>query len=293
MTKANFSPRPALSGGRGGALAHPFLKWAGGKTALLPEILPRLPQKKFGTYFEPFLGAGAVFFALAAEDRFKKAVIGDTNAELMLAYKALARDPVSIIGALEDHIYEEKHYYDVRAQKPSSLNASARAARLIYLNRTCFNGLYRVNRKGEFNVPFGRYENPTICDRENLLAVSRVLRKATVAPGTDFEALVEAAHKGDVVYFDPPYVPVSETANFTGYSVGGFTDVEQVRLRDVAKALDARGVRVLLSNSDTPRVRALYRGFRIEEVSAPRRVNSKGGKRGNVGELIITGRKAS
>ena len=177
----------------------------------------------------------------------------------------------------------------MRAKNPRILSDWVAAARFIYLNRTCFNGLYRVNKKGMFNVPFGAYTNPTICDEENLRAVSEALRGTKII-SANFEATLETAKRGDVVYCDPPYLPVSITANFTTYTVGGFGLVDQTRLRDVAKALDARGVHVLLSNSDTPLVRKLYKGFRIEEVQAPRRVNSKAGKRGNVGELLISGR---
>jgi DNA adenine methylase len=268
--------------------AKPFLKAVGGKTVLLPEILPRLPAK-IKTYYEPFLGGGAVFFALAAAGRFERAVVSDANEELAITYVALANLTDKVVRALKKHVYDETHYYSVRAQDPLKLEMSVRAARLIYLNKTCFNGLWRVNRKGQFNVPFGRYTNPTICDEENLRAVSLALRRVTVA-SLDFEKTVLPAKRGDAVYFDPPYVPVSETANFTAYTAGGFGPDDQARLRDVAKRLDERGVHVLLSNADTPLVRELYKGFRIESVQAPRRVNSKGGKRGNVGELLISGK---
>lgn len=271
-------------------IAHPFLKYAGGKTALLPEILSRLP-KKIGTYYEPFIGGGAVFFALAAEGRFKNAVIGDANEELIRTYRALARNVDVVVRHLKKHVYEEEHYYFVRAKNPRILSDAVAAARFIYLNRTCFNGLYRVNKKGLFNVPFGAYTNPTICDEENLRAVSKVLRKVEIVSAS-FEPTVELARRGDVIYCDPPYFPLSVTANFTTYTVDGFGLADQTRLRDFAKKLDARGVRVLLSNSDTPLVRKLYRGFKIEEVQAPRRVNSKVGKRGNVGELLISGKNA-
>jgi DNA adenine methylase len=268
-------------------IAHPFLKAVGGKTTLLPEILPRLPAK-IKTYYEPFVGGGAVFFALVAEGRFGRVVLGDANEEFMRTYAAIVQDVNGVIRALKKHVYDEKLYYIVRAQDPQSLHAVARAARLIYLNKTGFNGLYRVNRKGEFNVPFGRYTNPTICDEENLVAVGRVLQQAALT-SLDFEQTVTPAKCGDVVYFDPPYVPLSTTSNFTTYTAGGFGLKDQKRLRDVAKKLDARGVHVLLSNSDTPLVRKLYAGFRIEKVRAPRRINSKGGKRGDVGEVLILG----
>lgn len=271
-------------------IARPYLKAVGGKTALLPEILPRLPDK-IGTYYEPFLGGGAVFFALAAEKRFARAVVGDANEEFAHAYAELSRDVDGVIRELSKHIYEETYYYSVRAQDPLSLDSSARAARLIFLNKTCFNGLYRVNRKGKFNVPFGSYKNPTICDEENLRAVSEVLQRTkTTLTSLDFEKTVLPAKRGDVVYMDPPYVPASKTSDFTTYTAGGFSLDDQRCLRDVTRKLDARGVHVLLSNSDTPFVRDLYAGFRIEEVQAPRRVNSKGGKRGNVGELLISGK---
>ncbi len=268
--------------------ARPFVKWAGGKTALLHEILPRLP-KKIGTYYEPFVGGGAVFFALAAEGRFKRAVLGDANEELMNAYDIIARGPTLIVAALKRHVYEEKYYYAVRAQIPRDMvNNIHRAARFIYLNRTCFNGLYRVNRQGKFNVPFGRYTNPRICDEENLIAAHVALRDVRFS-SLDFQNTVLTAKKGDAVYFDCPYWPVSETSNFTAYAVGGFGEEDQVRLRNVALKLSEKGVHVLLSNSDTPFVRKLYKGFKIEEVQAPRRVNSKASKRGNVGELLISG----
>jgi DNA adenine methylase len=281
-------------------VAHPFLKFAGGKTALLLEILPRLP-KKIKTYYEPFVGGGAVFFALAAEEgRFKRANISDTNTELISTYITLATDVEEIIERLKRHVKEhsEKYYYEVRAVDVyAGLHPVERAARMIYLNRTCFNGLYRVNKLGRFNVPFGDYKNPTICDEGNLRAVSVALNekagtnafRTSIVP-LDFEAATTGAKQGDAVYFDSPYVPVSATSNFTAYSKDGFGPEDQTRLRDCFARLDKRGVHVLLSNSDTPFVRKLYKGFKIERVEAPRRINSKGGKRGNVGELLISGR---
>jgi DNA adenine methylase len=273
------------------AAAHPFVKAVGGKTFLLPEILKRLPAK-INTYYEPFVGGGAVFFALASERRFKWAVIGDANAELMNVYMTIQKSPTALMEFLErGFAQDEKSYYKIRAQDPKTLVPLARAARTIYLNKVGFNGLYRVNRKGVFNVPWGRQEGRTLFYDENIFACSTALR-GTALTSLDFEATVWPAKRGDVVYLDSPYLPVSVTANFTSYTAGGFGLAEQTRLRDVAKKLDARGVRVLLSNSDTPLTRKLYRGFKIEEVQAPRRVNSKGGKRGNVGELLISRRNA-
>jgi len=273
-------------------IAHSPVKWAGGKSFLAPEILRRLPAK-ISTYYEPFLGGGAVFFALAAEGRFKRAVIGDANEELMNLYAMVQNHPGALMGytdAIGDK-QNEKAYYEVRALNPNSLVPLERAARMLYLNKTGFNGLYRVNKKGGFNVPWGKQEGRTLFDEENILACSEALAETTLT-SIDFEKTVFAAKSGDVVYCDSPYIPVSDTANFTTYTAGGFTLADQERLRDVAKKLIDRGVYVLLSNADTPLVRKLYRGFKIEEVQAPRRVNSKASKRGNVGELLISGRKA-
>lgn len=274
------------------ASARPVLKWAGGKTSLLPAILPRLPAQ-MDRYYEPFMGGGAVFFALASERRFKQAFLGDANAELMLTYQTLARKPEAVIAELEKLAAEhsEKFFYAVRARKLATrehgVDAVAVAARLLYLNKTCFNGLYRVNKKGEFNVPFGDYKNPTICDEDALRAAARVLAPADMGVA-DFEECVQSARRGDAVYFDPPYVPASDTANFTAYSKGGFGLNEHERLRDTAEKLIARGVHVLLSNSDTPLVRYLYEGFKLEPVKARRAINSKGDKRGHVVELLIS-----
>lgn len=275
-----------------GPVARPPWKWVGGKTQLLSEILPRLPAK-IKTYYEPFVGGGAVFFALAEEKRFKHANLSDSNEELINAYRTLASDPAGVIKKLKHHTHRhsEAWFYTTRSLDPKELSRVDRAARFIYLNKTCFNGLYRVNKKGAFNVPFGKYANPTICDEVNLLVVSGVLRGSkALATAGDFESTTLSAKRGDAVYFDPPYVPVSDTANFTAYAVGGFDYVEQVRLRDVAARLVKRGVHVLLSNSATALVRKLYEGFKIEEVSARRAINSKGDKRGNVGELLISGK---
>jgi DNA adenine methylase len=270
-------------------IAHPPCKWAGGKTALLPEILPRLPTK-IGTYYEPFVGGGAVFFALAAEGRFKRAVLGDANEELMNVYDVIRREPHSLMLFLgRGFEQDEKAYYKIRAQDPKTLVPLARAARTLYLNKTGFNGLFRVNKKGGFNVPWGKQEGRRLFEDENILACSVALRE-TVLTSIDFGMTVASAKRGDVVYCDSPYVPLTPTANFTTYTAGGFGLADQTRLRDVAAKLVKRGVHVLLSNADTPLVRKLYRGFKIEKVQAPRRVNSKGSKRGNVGELLISGR---
>lgn len=266
-------------------IAKPFLKFAGGKTALLPEIRKRIPDK-FRQYVEPFVGGGAVFFALAASGKIKsKPILGDNNEELIETYCDVRLDVDTVIAGLKIHErkHSEEYYYKTRASHAVNV-----APRMIYLNKTGFNGLYRVNKKGEFNTPFGRYTNPTICDEENLRACAAALKNVEFFSG-DFESTMEQAKKGDFCYCDPPYVPVSTTSNFTSYTRDGFTLDDQKRLADCARRLVKRGVHVLLSNSDTPLVRKLYKGFKLEKVEAPRRINSKGGKRGNVGELLISG----
>lgn len=273
--------------------ARPFLKWAGGKTKLLPEIMKRLPEK-IGAYYEPFLGGGAVFFELVAAGRIGKAFLSESNAELIRTYSGVSASTEAVVRRLWEHArnHNEKHFYEIRSLPPEDMNDSVVAARMIYLNRTCFNGLYRVNRAGKFNVPFGAYKNPMICDADNLRAVSRALRDHADLICCDFEAAISSAKRGEVAYFDPPYMPISKTSNFTAYGKMGFGPEEHERLRNVAEKLSARGVHVLISNSDCEFIRELYDGFLIEKVSAPRRINCKGGKRGDVRELLISGKKA-
>lgn len=264
---------------------RPVLKWAGGKGRLLPELLSRLPGE-FGGYHEPFIGGGALFFALAGQTRLAGTHLSDANPALIDVYLALRQDVDGLIAVLRSHRYDRDHYYRVRAQRPEDLTLAERAARVIYLNKTCYNGLYRENRAGQFNVPFGRYRNPTICDEPNLRAVSAVLQGVDITC-RPFPTVLDAAQPGDFVYFDPPYVPVSATANFTAYNRHGFGPDDQRRLRDVFAALAERGVRAMLSNSDTALVRELYAGFRVEQVFAARAVNSKANGRGKVAEVLV------
>jgi DNA adenine methylase len=279
LSEAQTSPKPAV-----------FLKWAGGKRQLLSHLLEHVPRK-FGRYYEPFLGGGALFFALRAAGWTGPATLGDANVRLACTYAGVKDDVHRVIAGLREKKYTRECFkvereYDVDIAPPWRV-----AVWLIYLNRTCFNGLYRVNRAGKFNVPFGRYTNPTICDAEGLHRASHALERTKIV-ADDFEHVVRDAKAGDVVYFDPPYVPVSASANFTGYTQDGFGDADQVHLRDVAVRLRLKGVHVILSNSDCPRVRELYTckgiSFRLQRVEARRNVNSKAGKRGPVGELIIT-----
>ncbi len=264
-------------------VARPFLKWAGGKRQLLGEILGRLPGR-IKTYYEPFLGGGAVFFALAAEGRVSRAVLSDVNDDLITVYRGVRDDVEGVIAALKRYRYDEEEFYRVRAQKPRSL--IQRAARVIYLNKTGYNGLYRVNRSGQFNVPFGRYKNPRICDEPNLRAASRVLQCAEIREA-DFEAVCRQARPGDAVYLDPPYLPVSSTARFADYDHHPFREAEHKRLAEALRELGQRRVLALLSNSDTEQTQRLYRGLKVEKVFASRSINSNPEKRGPVQELLV------
>lgn len=268
---------------------RPFLKWVGGKGQLLPELVAQVERAgKFHRYHEPFVGGGALFFELVRTGRLPraKAFLSDTNSNLIETYLAVRDNVERVIELLHAHkaSHSERHYYDTRAKVPNG--RYERAARIIYLNKTGYNGLYRENSKGEFNVPIGRYVNPRICDEPNLREVSKALRRAQLDV-LNFERVVEFAEPGDLVYFDPPYHPVSKTASFTNYDKGGFGEEMQRSLANVARALDTKGVKVLLSNSMTPLIKALYDQFTIDEVFAFRNVNSRGDRRGKVSEVMI------
>jgi DNA adenine methylase len=269
----------------GAKTPSPFLKWAGGKRQLLETILDVVPRK-FDTYYEPFVGGGAVFFALAAQRRFERAVLADANHELIVCYEALQKDVDGVIAALRHHRNEHDHYYETRALDPETLSPAARAARLIYLNRCGFNGLYRVNSRGRFNVPFGRYLRPAICDELRLRAAAAALRDVKLAC-QDFDKTLARAKPGDFVYLDPPYVPVSRTSHFTQYARDDFGPADQERLAATLRKLGERGVRALLSNSDCAVTRELYRGQPYDSVLARRAINSVTSGRGPVGELLV------
>jgi DNA adenine methylase len=271
---------------RPSALPAPFLKWAGGKRQLLPRILRSIPQG-VRTYYEPFIGGGAVFFALAAHGRrFERAVLGDANEELIRCYAALQKDVGAVIRALRRHRYDREHYYEVRSWEPASLTSAARAARLIFLNRSGYNGLYRVNRAGHFNVPFGRYKNPVICDEVRLRAASRALQAVTLVHG-DFEQTLKGVRRSDFIYLDPPYVPLSATSSFTAYARTPFDTEAQKRLAEKLRALGDRKVRALLSNSDCVETRTLYDPLPSERVPVRRAINSVASGRGTVSELLV------
>ena len=268
--------------------AAPFLKWAGGKGQLLQDIVPRMPLEIAGTYVEPFVGGGAVFFELARLGRIQRARLYDRNEELVTTYRAVQGDVEGVIEALRRHRNDEAYFYEVRAQDPAALAPMQRAARTIFLNRVGYNGLYRVNAGGRFNVPFGRYQNPTICDENGLREAANALKLAVIEVA-DFEEGCREVGPGDVVYFDPPYVPLSRTSSFTGYAATRFDEPEHRRLATVFEHVVERGAFALLSNSDTPLSRELYLPFKIATVEATRAINSKGDKRGVVNEVLVQG----
>lgn len=273
-------------------LVKPFLKWAGGKRQLLPELNKYFPPK-YKTYYEPFVGAGAVLFDLER----KNAVINDFNKELINTYKAVKNDVDTLISQLEKHEENNSkdYFYDIRAWdrngKLEAISDTERASRLIYLNKTCFNGLFRVNSQNQFNVPYGNYKNPLIVNAPVLRAVSNYLNDndITILNG-DFEEALVNAKKGDFIYLDPPYAPLTDdSSSFVGYTLNGFGKPEQERLRDVFVELDKRGCYVMLSNSSVPLIHDLYSHYAetTEIVGATRMINSNAKKRGKVDEVII------
>jgi DNA adenine methylase len=297
--------------------ARPFLKWAGGKTQLLDEFSRRLPEDlkkgKITRYVEPFIGGGAFFFYLNQRFSFEQCYICDANEELTLSYRVIKTDTKKLIADLEtlqtDYLSKndeerESFFYEVRDafnQKLPGINFKKynsewieRTAQIIFLNRTCYNGLFRVNRKGEFNVPFGRYKNPEILNEDNLKDVATLLKTTRILPG-DFTRCRKFVDNHTFVYFDPPYRPLNETSSFTSYSKGGFSDTDQVRLFAFFRELDEKGAKVMLSNSDPRNENPddsffddLFAGYSIERVPAKRIINCNGARRGDISELVIT-----
>jgi DNA adenine methylase len=264
----------------------PFVKWAGGKTQLLPYLLERMPRK-YNKYFEPFIGGGALFFQVTPSNGY----ISDINPELINAYQVIQSDVESLIEDLQRHIYDKDYYYNLRnvERTPEFKNWSPvkKASRLIALNKSCFNGLYRVNSKGHFNVPFGRYKNPKLVDAFNLRECSKALKETKIVLGS-FNLIEQDIQKGDFVYFDPPYAPLNTTSNFTSYSKEGFDNKMQENLRNFCVSLDRRGIKFMVSNSSASLILELYQNFHISFVDATRAINSKGDKRGKIKEVIIT-----
>ncbi|EOU1737756.1 DNA adenine methylase [Clostridium perfringens] len=269
-------------------LAAPVLKWVGGKRQLMSEIEKVLP-KTYTTYYEPFIGGGAVLFELQP----KKAVINDVNGELINLYNVIKDDVELLIEDLKKHENTPEYFYSIREldrkkDKYENLSNIEKASRIVYLNKTCFNGLFRVNKAGEFNSPFGKYKNPNIVDEVTLRAVSKYFNKADIKIlNGDFEASLKGIRKGAFVYLDPPYDPVSNSANFTGYDKGGFNRDEQIRLKKLCDKLDKKGVKFLLSNSATDFIKDLYKDYNIKIVKAKRAINSNGNARGEVDEVLV------
>ena len=270
----------------------PFVKWAGGKRQLIPILNQNIPES-FGTYYEPFLGGGALLFHILTDKNGQKCSISDLNSDLVLAYTTIRDRIDSLIASLKNHEknYQknsESYYYSIRESNPRS--AIEKTSRLIFLNRTCFNGLYRVNSKGKFNVPLGKYSNPNIVNEENLRDVSHILQSSRISiKCRDFEAVLRDAKKGDLIYFDPPYQPVSATANFTSYTNKDFTYDDLTRLAELCLKLDSRGCNVLLSNSDSKEVAEVFakNTWKITRIEANRSINSNSKKRTGHFELLI------
>lgn len=275
---------------------RPFVKWVGGKRQLLKQFreLNLYPPECFNpesnTYFEPFVGGGAVFFDLLP----KHAELSDTNRELVITYNVIKDNVDGLIESLKKHIYNKEYYLRVRAQDINELSDIEIASRFIFLNRTGFNGMYRVNKSGQFNVPFGRYKNPLICDENNLRKASEALQGITITY-RDYKDVLKLAKIGDFIYFDPPYYPLNPTSSFTAYTAKGFFEKEQIELRDTFVKLHERGCFVMLSNSDTPFINELYSGLEgvsVNKIIAGRAINSKGSKRGKINEVLITNYQA-
>lgn len=271
--------------------AKPFIKWVGGKNQLLSQLDPLFPVK-FGTYFEPFLGGGAVFYHLQP----KKAYLNDVNETLIETYRHIKTDPKKIIKELSslqkkyyavDPASRESFYYEIRDKynksKPADLK---RSVYFLFLNKTAFNGIHRENSKGGFNVPFGKYAKPTIVDPEAINSVSEMLKQVELT-NTDFQSAVKKAKKGDFVYFDPPYHPLVDAPSFTSYHKSSFRKEDQLRLRDTFVELDKKGVNVMLSNSYTPFIKEIYKGYKQIPVKAARFVNAKASGRGKIDEIVI------
>ncbi len=293
-TAAKLSQTPKKRAYKHNDLAQPFLKWAGGKRQLLPAIKEYLPRR-FTQYYEPFIGAGAVLFSLQP----KKSIINDTNSELINCYRVIKDNPEELLDLCEEHRAKnsKEYFYLLREQDRRNdfqdRSPVERAARIIYLNKTCFNGLFRVNSSGQFNVPYGNYSNPVIADPGVIKSVSAYLnqRDVRILEG-DFAKAISTARKGAFVYFDPPYHPISDTSSFTGYSVNGFGEKEQIRLKEVCDKLTERGCQVLVSNSAASLIKELYSDpkYEIVEVKASRAINAVASKRGRINELLIHNR---
>jgi DNA adenine methylase len=280
-------------------IARPFLKWAGGKSQLLDQFAPLYPRA-FANYHEPFVGSAAVYFHLCGlkvsghlSGSMRRVRLTDSNSELINCYRVVRDEVDALIKLLARHKHKHSHdyYYRVRSLSPASSTTQdpspvESAARFIYLNKTCYNGLYRVNRQGQFNVPMGSYKNPRIFDADDLRLAAQALEDVKLAVA-DFREVVHHARRGDLVYFDPPYHPLTKTASFTSYTENPFGEEQQRELAQVFRALDRKGCQVMLSNSWTPFILDLYRGFHCIEVQAARAINSQASGRGKIREVVV------
>ncbi len=266
----------------------PILKWAGGKRQLLPVLIKNIPDK-FNTYYEPFIGGAALLISLYSLNKINESVISDINKDLYNLYKTIKENPQQLIDELDNLEFKnnKEDYYKARELFNSTEDPANRSALLIYLNRHGYNGLYRVNSSNKFNVPFGKYNNPGMPSSRNIMALSELFQSCTIM-NSDFELTVNNAKKGDFVYFDPPYMPLSKTSYFTGYTHSGFDEKDQERLAKTFQELSDRGVYVMESNSSTDFIKELYKDFNLLEVDARRNINSVGTKRNSIKELIIT-----
>ena len=260
--------------------SKPILKWAGGKTQILTHLIRKVPEN-YGKYIEPFFGGGALYFALSPE----KAIIADSNPELINFYKIVAKDVDSLIDELDGYVNDKDFFYEMRAKDTNRLSKVEAAARTLYLNRTAFNGLYRVNKKGQFNVPFGAYKNPTIVNSQQLLLASRLLKEATIVSGDYKDVIATYAEERDFIFLDPPYLPVSEYSDFKRYTKEQFYEEDQVELSLLVKKLNDKGCHILLTNSNHPLIHDLYSNYSIEVHQTKRNISSKGNKR--KGEDVI------
>ena len=265
--------------------AYPIVKWVGGKRQLMFELLKNMPVS-CNRYFEPFIGGGALFFELQPDNAY----ISDMNEELINLYQVVRDNVDELITDLQKHDISKEYFMEIRnidrTEEYENWSDVQKASRFIYLNRTCFNGMYRVNSKGEFNVPFGHYKNPRILDENNLINCSNLLQRTEIKHA-DFSEILKKVKKGDFVYFDPPYVPLSETSSFTSYTKDGFDMDMQLSLRDVCDELDSMGVKFLLSNSDTQFVNELYENYNIKKVFASRQINANADGRGKITEVLV------
>jgi DNA adenine methylase len=265
-----------------------FVKWAGGKKQLIGQFQQYFP-KKIERYFEPFVGGGAIAFYVLKHYAPKEVYLSDSNEDLVITYNVIKDNVEELISVLNQykHLHSKEFYYKIRAESTKKMSALMRAARFIYLNKTCFNGLYRVNSKGQFNVPMGSYKNPAICNESELREISRLLKNAVIAV-SQFDAIGEYVGNGDFVYFDPPYYPISKTASFTTYTKEDFLENEQIRLAELYRMLDSKKANVMLSNSDADFIKGLYQGYRINFVKATRMINCNANGRGKINEIVIT-----